>query len=127
MVIRLSKVCVKKGGAFVCRALPHSPNSRMHWAEKARWTKAWKEQVGWRCIETNAHANRSHTEIPARVTVVLYTCRPQDYDNSVASVKAIVDGLKGVVIADDSPEHIQLSVQTIKVNKKYDERVEIEL
>lgn len=111
----------------MCRALPHSPNTRMHWAEKARWTNAWKEEVGWRLIEANARARQSQTITPTRVVITLYTCRPQDFDNSVASVKAIVDGMKGVAIVDDSQEHIDLSVRTVKVGNKAEERVEIEL
>ena len=125
MVIRLGKVCVKMRGGFSCRAVPHSPNSlnAMHWAKRAAWTDAWKTEVGWRLRENRVKLGQGK----AIVAITLYTIKPQDYDNSVASIKAVVDGLKGIGIIDDNQNVLALSVATVKVNKKCDERVEIEL
>ena len=95
----------------------------MHWATKYKWSNAWKEDVGWRCRENRVKMAQGK----AIVGITLYTTRAQDYDNSVASVKAIVDGLKGIAIVDDNPDALGLDVKTVKVNKKCDERVEITL
>lgn len=121
MRIKLGLVCATK---TKCRRLPHSPNRRMHWGEKARWTSAWKDAVYWEIKSNYPHAKIKQRAI---ITVYLYTTRPQDQDNSVASVKAIIDGLKKVVIEDDDPAHCEIHVKTEKVAHKADEHVEIEI
>ena len=63
----------------------------------------------------------------AIISITLYAIRAQDYDNSVASVKPLVDGLKGLAIADDDPKHCKIEVETEKVNHKNEEHVEIEI
>lgn len=122
MLIRLDTVCV---GAQ-CRAVPHSPNARQHWATKYRWTAAWKDMVGYALMEKGIRLSM----MPERpqITITIYAIRAQDYDNRIASVKAIVDGMKGRAIRDDSPDAIpDIIVKAQKVAHKIDERVEIEL
>lgn len=63
----------------------------------------------------------------ADITISLYATVPQDYDNSVASVKPLIDGLKGIAIEDDAPEYLSLKVETIKIKNKKEERTEISL
>lgn len=125
MIIRLGKVCVKQSGEYVCRNVPFSPNrlNAMHWAGRSRWSKAWQEEVYWRCRENRVKI----TQGKAHITISLYTTRPADEDNATASIKCILDGLKGLAIKDDAPEYLSLKVETIKVNKKIEERVEITL
>jgi hypothetical protein len=64
----------------------------------------------------------------ANIFITLYTCRLMDYDGAYGSIKPILDGLtdNGIII-DDSPKFIKLNVTQIKVNKKCDERVEMEI
>ena len=41
----------------------------------------------------------------------MHARRPlRDYDNATASIKELVDALKGVLIVDDSPEHMHLEL-----------------
>ena len=79
--------------------------------------------MGWRCLENRVKMPKGK----ARIGIYLYTCRPQDQDNSVASIKGILDGLKGIAIKDDNQNELELSVKTIKVAKRIEERVELEL
>lgn len=123
MRLKLGMVCISDEK---CRRLPYSPNRRMHWGEKSRWAKAWKEAVFWAYYEAGVVHKRPLPEF-AIITVYLYTTRPQDQDNSVASVKPIVDGLKGLAIIDDDPTHCEIRVITEKVAHKTEERVEIEI
>lgn len=127
MTIRLGTVCIGKR-EFVCRAVPFSPNKRMHWARKAEWTKAWKEEVRYRLLEAGVRSDNANlaTGKKANIAITLYTIRPQDYDNSVAAVKAIIDGMKGLVFVDDSPKYLNKpKVKTVKVAHLDEQRVEI--
>lgn len=88
-----------------------------------RWAKQWKEAVFAALHEYHVPRN-----FDARyVSIYLYTTRPQDYDNSHASIKAVLDGLKGHAIKDDKQSDIELVVKTFKVRERNLERVEIEL
>lgn len=115
------------GGASVGnrrRAIPHSANARLHWSERARWNQAWKIQAGWAAriaragytVDLAAHA---------QVTVVLHSFQLLDDDNAHAAAKPVIDGLKGILIADDSPQCIELRVCCSPVKRRADERVEV--
>lgn len=115
--VNLHRVCVGN----VCRAVPHSPNKNVHWGFLMRWRKAWKDEVYYALKEINAEMQKK-----PHITFELRTTHPQDYDNSIASIKPLLDGMKGVVIKDDSPEHIWTpKVKTVKVNTKEEEGVTI--
>lgn len=114
------------------RRIPHSGNARLHWAQRARWNRAWKEAAGWYATSTRngtrigrivALENAAKRE----VTITLHCIRQLDPDNAYAAAKPIVDGLKGILIADDSPEHIRLVVRQLRVSKRAEERVEVEV
>lgn len=123
MTIRLKPVSVKARNGFRTRAVPYGPNTRMHWGLRARWNKAWQEEVGW-ALKLAGVKKPEYTRVAFR----LYTTRPQDFDNSVASVKALLDGLKGIAIEDDAQKYIgQVPVDTIKVATLLEEHVEIDL
>lgn len=121
--IQIRRVCTgtKK---MVCRSTPHGANHRMHWRKKYEWDKAWKEQVYWLIRE------QGHFVEPfkyARIEIELRTIRPQDKDNSYFSIKPVLDATKGLVIVDDDPEHLDLSVRSIKVNRRSDEGVRMRI
>lgn len=101
----------------------------MHWAERSRWTKAFKEQV-W--AEINSHGNRARLwdmmkarTGKASVRVVFYACRMIDQDNLHGAVKPLIDALKGQAIDDDSPDKLVLEVRQEKAAHVEDQRVEI--
>ena len=124
MLLLLKPVSIKRrDGTYSVRRVPDSPlNSRIHWGERYRWTKAWKEEVGW-----TLKAARVNKPAFSKVVITLFTLRPMDEDNAVASVKPVIDGMKGIAIEDDDPQHLSLSVQTRKVEHRAEEHVQIEL
>jgi hypothetical protein len=83
--------------------LPHlqAANARQHWAVRRREEQWWKHQVGW-------HARgKGLPEEPMKrawIACVRLSASEPDHDNLVASFKPAIDGLKGLVIEDDSPE-----------------------
>ncbi len=124
MKFSLGLVCISKNK---CRRLPYSPNVKLHWAEKAKWTKEWKDAVGWACYEKMCGNRNKPPMKNALVTITLYANHPYDQDNQYASVKNCVDGLKGLLITNDDPEHCEIVVKTIKVKTRKEEHVEIEV
>jgi Holliday junction resolvase RusA-like endonuclease len=85
---------------FAVPFLPPTLNvwSRAHWTARARWAKEWRFLV-------RAHAPRSHAifRAPVIVTLTFYSKRARDCDSMA---KFPLDGLTGVLIADDGPEHV---------------------
>lgn len=124
MQIELGPVCV---GSTVRRTPHNQSNMRMHWAQKHKWNKAWKEQVGWKVRESGI-LKAQDCRLFASVSVVLYKTRLYDRDGAYNAAKPIVDGLTEVgAIQDDSQEHIDLRVLQEKVSKKSEEKVVIHI
>jgi hypothetical protein len=100
----------------------------MHWARKAEWGRAWKEEVGYAFMLQRNKLWKLPLKY-AHITINLYVTRYMDRDGSFNAVKPILDSLKvngGVgVIIDDSPKYIRLEVEQIKVPHRQDEHVEI--
>ena len=48
ILLKLNPVTIGKR-ELKTRSIPCNDNQlrRMHWAEKGKWAKAWKEEVGW--------------------------------------------------------------------------------
>lgn len=128
ITLKLGQVCIGKR-VFKCRRIPYNQsNQRMHWAVKAQWTNAWKEEV----FAVWAHNRPKGIKLPfvyAQICVVLYCVTLMDYDGAYTAVKPLLDALKvkdGIgVIIDDSPKYIDLQVQQKKVAHRNDEWVEI--
>jgi len=80
-------------------------NQRMHWAEKARLTKAWRNA---------AHVFASGSKLPnglERVHTVAHiikpTARKYDVHNLMPTLKACIDGLVDYgLIVDDTNDHL---------------------
>lgn len=89
-------------------------NSRGHWSSIYRRRKAVKREV-WAQARQQANSaapgvlplKRAHV----RVTLVSTSGPFKDVDNAYSAAKDLVDGLKGVLIEDDSPQHITLEVR----------------
>lgn len=75
-------------------------------------------------------APKGEEESMGRV-VVRFTCyrvRLLDWDNSAASCKDLLDGLRhSHLIRDDSPKHVNVSVEQVKVNTFHQEKTVIEI
>lgn len=103
------------------RRLPPSLNARMHWAERAKWNKEFKDQVYWLCKIQKIPASKY-----AEITVINYTLKPMDRDNLYGASKACVDAvvLAGV-IPDDSEIYLDLKVKNVLVKTRKEQRVEM--
>jgi hypothetical protein len=97
-----------------------SPNERLHWTARRRASKPPLQPV----IEYRSADAVVGAPHPRRtVVIVRYGPRTMDKDNLYASVKGVVDWLKGVevygkkipgLIFDDSPTYINLIVKQAK-------------
>ena len=122
--LQLNQVCIGVRN-YKCLRVPDSPNKKMHWAIKHKWTKAWQSEVGWAVIK-NRHKLGKLPLLKPQICVLLRLCKLRDKDNLYASVKAVVDGLTlAGVIEDDSPKYIDLTVKQEKVAHRKDEGIDI--
>lgn len=106
---------------------PLGPNRtrRMHWAAVAKERATWRTDA-W-CMAVNA-ANSPHG-LPAlpyeRASIHLifrYRRRARrDRDNLIASSKALIDGLVGVLIVDDDSDHLDSPTVSIDCPAARDE------
>ncbi len=125
VVLQLKKVCINDKE---CRYVPYNTsNKKMHWAKKAKWKKAWEEEVGW-CIYENRKKLGKLPYQKAHVTVVFTHIQLFDKDGSYTAAKPIIDGLtKNGVIIDDSPKYIDLHVEQRKAIKVSDQNTQIRI
>ena len=98
-----------------------SPNSRLHWAVKARAVKSTKDEIGW--LAKAAGWTCYHKPMQkARISYEFHLKdnRRRDLDNLLASCKSLVDGLVDVgVLADDDSKHLEIgSVKCIQGTKE---------
>lgn len=105
------------------RGLPRlQPNERWHWAARYRHDKRWREWVG---------RSARHAGLPARpleravIECTRYSVRACDVDNCFASWKPLLDGLKRVVIVDDSPDHVTVLSRWERCASRKEQRVRI--
>lgn len=123
--IKLGQVCISR---VKCRRLPLGPNARLHWRERHKWNGAWAEEVFWKIRENYPQLTKMGMPFDrAIIYLTIYATHPPDLDNAVAACKPIVDGLKGIVIKDDSYDKCEIRVKVEKVRHKKDEHVEIEV
>jgi len=75
-----------------------------HWAQKAKLTRAWREQAETQAI---LHGGYFVGRVHITITVHKTTNRSYDANNLQPTAKAIVDGLVSAgVLADDSNEFV---------------------
>jgi len=95
--------------SFHLEGLPPSPNKigRSHWAVQAKIKKEWQEKVGW--IAKSKHPARPFQKAHIAFLITTGDKRRHDPDNlNWAVTKPTLDGLKGIVIEDDSIDNITL-------------------
>jgi len=76
-----------------------SPNARLHWAQKAKAVKAYKETCYW--LMRTAGRPKLGDKIPVTITFYPPTKRRYDLDNRIASFKAGQDGIASALGVDD--------------------------
>lgn len=78
-----------------------SPNARIHWAPKAKLTKAYRADCYWAAKEGGA---RVVEPVPLALTITFHPPRAGriDRDNRIAAFKAGQDGLAQAMGCDDS-------------------------
>ena len=94
-----------------------SPNSRIHWAVKARAVRASREEVGWLA---KAQWRDQKPMMRARISYEFRVAdnRKRDFDNLLSSCKAFQDGLidAGVIFYDDA-RHLEIGqVKVVQSN-----------
>lgn len=80
------------------------PNSREHWAAKARATKKAREDAGWLAREAGIRTGDPDIPSELKVTVTFSppNSRAHDRDNLLANCKAYFDGIADVLGVNDS-------------------------
>ena len=89
-----------------------SPNSRVHWAVKARAVKASREEIGW-LAKTDWRYKYGDAKPMMRAKISYEFCvkdkRRRDANNFLASAKSWNDGLIDAgVLWDDDTKHLVL-------------------
>lgn len=80
-------------------------NQRMHWAQKAKLTKAWRTQADLRATIADLPKGLERVHITAHI--IKSTSRQYDVHNLMPTLKACVDGLVDYgLILDDTNEHL---------------------
>ena len=90
-----------------------NPNSRLHWAVKARAVRASKEEIGWLA---KAQWHDEKPMMKARISYFFYAKnhRRRDLDNLLSACKAYQDGLidAGVLFYDDA-QHLEIGTVSL--------------
>lgn len=85
------------------------PNSRTHWAKRAKHTKACRTRAGW---ETKAAKISAPHE--GKISVCLVFCPPdnrrRDLDGCLSASKAFLDGVADGLGVDDSRFNLSLEM-----------------
>lgn len=91
--------------------LPKSPNQTKgrHWAVIQKERNEWRDKIGWLAKSKFRGEPFKRSQIHFNVSVG--DNRRHDSDNIIASLKPVLDGLTGIVIEDDSIDHVILSYE----------------
>lgn len=96
--------------------LPSNPNvtGGKHWSTNHKENQEWKNLIGYTALAAKA---KNRLRPLGRATIHIHISvgdnRVHDSDNLVASMKYPIDGLKGILIEDDSIDHIGIPTYTV--------------
>lgn len=81
-----------------------SPNSRGHWAKKAKATKATRSAAFWAAKEVLEGPPPGWMKAACRVHAFFPDARRRDSDNLLATCKAVFDGIAdaGIIVNDSA-------------------------
>lgn len=91
---------------ILLQGLPKTPNQlkTMHWAARAKHSKQWRSAARWMAFKSQPKQPLRQV----RLTFIRGSSRQCDYDNGIASVKPLIDGLVDAgIIADDNPSIVK--------------------
>lgn len=108
---------------IVIQKLPRlNPADKTHWRTQTRESKEWRGRVAWL---SKGKAPRTPLRNPLVICTRYSTAEP-DYDNLVASFKALVDGVVDAGWAEgDKPSQLGREYHWERVKKRSEQRVEI--
>jgi hypothetical protein len=104
--------------------LPPNPNQLKgkHWGKIHASNKEWKETAGW--VAKSVYRGSPLHKARIHYIFSVGDNRVHDADNLIASTKPITDGLKGIVIEDDSIDHVSF---TYEFNRDKPRQLRIEI
>ena len=82
--------------------LPRLQSGVVHWRVRAKERKTWRDKVAWAIREAGVKPP-SVALSRAHLSFTRHSTQEPDHDNLAASFKPVLDGLIGLIIADDSP------------------------
>jgi hypothetical protein len=89
--------------------LPSNPNV----TRGAHWSKLYSEQQEWKrtawLLARSAYHGKPLDRAHVHYFIFVGDQRAHDADNLIASLKPVQDGLKGVVLLDDSIDNIEVT------------------
>jgi len=97
-----------------------SPNARVHWAAKAKRTKAMRERANMEARAAQGRRTRRWERATVRATFYHKDRRRRDRDNLLASCKAVFDGLAdaGVIVDDAGLTHLPVECEVDKASPR---------
>jgi hypothetical protein len=101
-------------------------NARLHWSTRAKWNKAWYQEVWGRYVNAKYPLPAPRLERP-QVTITFHRIVAGDYDGLWQSAKPIIDAIVQLgLVEDDSPKHLPPPIVRHQLAAhRGDERVEI--
>jgi len=121
--VGVSKVPSAAARSWTIRKVPLSLNRtlRMHWSARRREARAWRHQVRSVCGRP-----RLRTSIRVALEITVHRRRPQDPDNSIASLKPVLDSLvREGWLRDDAWKWLDLKCSEVPEPRRGLERTEI--
>jgi hypothetical protein len=94
---------------------PNIANARLHWAAKQRHRKAYMHDTY--LLAMSQHRPPKPVPQKARIAAHLRLWNLRDEDNLTASLKWVLDALKGVYFVDDSPAHLEVAKPTQEIRR----------
>lgn len=91
---------------IVFQGLPPTPNTKVHWAVKAKTAKKWRTQARYLALKARPIGHKPF--ISVELTIVRGSARPCDIDNAIAAAKPLIDGIVDAkIISDDNPNVVK--------------------
>lgn len=88
------------------------PNSRIHWAEKSKRTKAYRNAAGW-ATKASGDKVKGNGSIHLHITFYPPNKRRMDLDGCLSAIKAGIDGIADGLGVDDSRFGITLAMGSV--------------